>query len=103
MGATALFAMLWAIARAAVQSITIDEADTYLAWVAGPSPAHWTPSSNNHVLNSISMRLTTSVFGPSHLSVRAPALLGAAIYIAMAWAMCALLGPSLKAQWPLLV
>ena len=38
-------------------------------------------ASNNHVLNSLLMRLFTSVFGVSHLSVRAPALLGAALYI----------------------
>jgi len=80
---TAVFALLWAVARAAVQSITIDEADTYLVWVARPNPSHWEAASNNHVLNSLLMRLTTGLFGVSHLSVRAPALLGAALYIAM--------------------
>ena len=38
---TAIFALLWAIARACVQSITIDEADTYLVWVARHDPSHW--------------------------------------------------------------
>lgn len=94
---TAIFAFLWAVARAMVQSITIDEADTYLAWAARPNPSHWEAASNNHVLNSILMRLTTSVFGLTHLSVRAPALLGAALYIAMAFAMCLLL----RVRWPL--
>jgi hypothetical protein len=103
LAATALFALLWAIARACVQSITIDEADTYLVWVARPSPSHWEASSNNHVLNSILMRLSTSVFGLSHLSVRAPALLGAAIYILMALALCRLLSPMVRVQWPLFV
>ena len=85
---TALFAFVWAVARACVQSITIDEADTYLAWVARPNPSHWEAASNNHVLNSLLMRLFTSVFGVSHLTVRAPALLGAAIYIAAIYLLC---------------
>ena len=43
-----------------IQSITIDEADTYLVWVARSNPSHWEASSNNHVLNSLLMRLSTS-------------------------------------------
>src|ERR1017187_3604883 len=54
---TAIFALLWAGARACVQSITIDEADTYLTWVARHDPSHWEAASNNHVLNSLLMRL----------------------------------------------
>jgi len=103
LAATAIFAMLWASARAAVQSITIDEADTYLVWVARPNPSQWEASSNNHVLNSLLMRLTTGLFGVNHLSVRAPALLGAALYIAAAWALCGLIAPAVRAGWPLLV
>ena len=103
MAVTAVSALLWAIARAAVQSITIDEADTYLVWVARPNPSHWEAASNNHVLNSLIMRLTTGLFGVSHLSVRAPALLGAALYIAMAWALCHLLAPATVVEWPLFV
>ena len=90
---TAIFALLWAVARACVQSITIDEADTYLVWVARRDPAHWQAASNNHVLNSLLMRLFTSVFEVSHLSVRAPALLGAAIYILAAYFLCRKLTP----------
>src|SRR5271165_4913848 len=86
--ATALFALLWAVARACVQSITIDEADTYLVWVARHDPSHWSPASNNHILNSLLMRFFTAVFGPFHLTVRAPALLGAALYIAAAYLLC---------------
>jgi hypothetical protein len=85
---TAIFALLWAIARACVQSITIDEADTYLVWVARHDPSHWQGASNNHILNSLLMRLFTSVFGVSHLSVRTPALLGAALYIGAAYLLC---------------
>ena len=103
MAATAIFALLWAIARAALQSITIDEADTYLVWVARPNPSHWEAASNNHVLNSLLMRLSTGVFGVNHFTVRMPALVGAAVYIAAAWALCRLFAPALVAQWPLFV
>jgi hypothetical protein len=98
--------MLWAIARAAVQSIAIDEAVTYLAFVR--SGLEWWPGTNNHLLNSLLMRLFTLLFGPSHLSVRAPAMIGAAIYIAAAYRFCRLLatmsaGASIAVTWPLLV
>ena len=84
---TALFAAAWILARAKVQSITIDEADTYLAYAVNPNLTHWTASSNNHLLNSMLMRLSVTLFGVSELSVRAPALLGAALYL---WAVCRL-------------
>ncbi|SRR5579884_1625337 len=108
MAATALFAFAWAIARACVQSITIDEADTYLLFVGRFEPFHWYAAANNHVLNSALMRLFTSVFGLSHLTVRAPALVGAAIYIAAAWYLCHLIATStaeqnLALEWPLFV
>jgi hypothetical protein len=71
--------------------------------VARPDPSHWSPSTNNHLLNSLLMRLFTSIFGLSHLSVRAPALIGAAIYIAMAYGLCRRVAPELRLAWPLLV
>jgi hypothetical protein len=80
----ALVVWLWETARAAVQSITIDEAHTYWAFVARPWPTHWNPAANNHVLNSMLMRLAVALFGVSHLTLRAPALLGAAIYLGSA-------------------
>jgi hypothetical protein len=71
--------------------------------VAPSGPYHWGASSNNHVLNSLLMRLFTSVFGVSHLSVRAPALLGAAIYIGAAYLICRKLSPVPHLQWPVFV
>ena len=91
------------VVRACVQSITIDEADTYLDWVARTSPAHWEAASNNHVLNSLLMRLLTSALGVSHLTVRAPALMGAALYIGAAYVFCRMLGRDTKLQWLVLV
>src|SRR5438309_4131030 len=101
--ATAGFALLWTIARAAVQSITIDEADTFLAYVAPPFPTHWSGSANNQLLNSLLMRLSTSVFGVWHLSVRAPALMGAAIHIWAAYALVRAIARETAIAWPLLV
>jgi hypothetical protein len=104
--ATVGFAMAWAIARAAVQSISIDEAVTYLAFVR--RGLQWYPGTNNHLLNSLLMRLFTLLFGPSHLSVRAPALIGAGIYIAAVYRLCRLLAAaspsgSILVAWPVLV
>jgi hypothetical protein len=45
------------------------------------------------------MRLFTSLFGLSHLTVRAPALVGAAIYISAACIFCRLLSSHTRLQW----
>ncbi len=82
----------WLAARAAIQSITIDEADTYLAFVGRSYPSHWEAAANNHVLNSLLMRLSVALFGASQWSLRLPALAGAAIYIAAALALVRRLG-----------
>jgi len=83
---TALFAMVWAVIRASVQSITMDEADTY-AWFVATSNV-WYPFSNNHILNTLLMWVSTHAFGPSIIAIRAPALLGAALYIAICYFLC---------------
>src|SRR5579871_767625 len=85
------FAMLWAVARASVQSITMDEADTYLDFVGRAAPFHWWPFPNNHLLNSLLMRMFTLIFGTSHFTVRLPALIGAAMYIGVCGYLCVLL------------
>ena len=85
--------------RAGTQSVTIDEADTYLDWVARTSPGHWEAASNNHVLNTLLMRLFTSLFGLSHLTLRTPALIGAAIYISAAYVFCRILTNDTLRQW----
>jgi hypothetical protein len=85
----AAIAIYLVIARACVQSITIDEADSYLLFAHQSWPAQWYPSSGNHVLNSILMRLITTVFGISELTVRSPAILGAILYIASAFYLAA--------------
>jgi 4-amino-4-deoxy-L-arabinose transferase-like glycosyltransferase len=99
---TALFAFGWVVARACIQSITIDEAATFRAYVGTPTPAHWEPASNNHVLNSMLMRLSTSLLGVSNLTMRLPAILGAAIYIAAAYLLARLVGRTGALAWALL-
>lgn len=83
--ALALFAAAWIVFRAATQSITLDEANTFLFWVNTPDASHWAPHSNNHVLNSLLMRLSVFLAGSSHLALRAPALLGGFLYIGAAY------------------
>jgi hypothetical protein len=92
----AAFALAWLAARAALQSITIDEADTYLVWAAAFPPVQWMGHANNHVLNSMLMRLSTTLLGVSQFSVRVPALLGAAVYLL---AGCWLARALLRERW----
>jgi len=88
---SAFFAMAWLISRACLQSVTIDEADSYLGYAAPAWPSHWYPASANHVLNSILERILTHLLPLSHLTLRGPALLGAAIYIASIYSLCRLI------------
>src|ERR1035441_2377779 len=87
----AAFAILWAVMRACHQSITMDEAMTWRSYVAPADPNHWTAHSNNHVLNSVLMRLAIAAFGLSELSARLPALAGACVYIGSCFFLCRLL------------
>jgi len=101
--ATGACAFLWIVARAAVQSLTIDESDTFLAYALRPNPSHWVAVANNHVLNSWLMRLFVMVFGPSALIIRLPALIGSAIYIAAVYCLVRRITPKLLLQWSLMV
>jgi hypothetical protein len=101
--ATGVFALLWTVARAAVQSITIDEANTYLYSVLRSPTAHWDPSANNHVLNSMLMQLVTTIFGASAVTIRLPALLGSALYIGAAYCLARMISARRTLQWAVLV
>ena len=81
-------AVTWIVHRAMVQSITLDEANTFRYWVAPNAPTYWVPHANNHVLNSIMIRLAVWLFGLSHLTMRLPALLGGVLYIAAVCGFC---------------
>lgn len=97
----ALFALLWAAARACVQSVTMDEADTYLKFVGRAQPFHWFPAANNHMLNSALIRLFTSIFGLSHFTLRLPAMLGAVSYVGGCLYLCVLLSERISLTFPL--
>ncbi|MGD0435382.1 MAG: hypothetical protein ABSB86_02880 [Bryobacteraceae bacterium] len=101
--AAGAFALIWVTFRADLQSVTLDEADSYLGYVAPSWPSHWYPSSGNHVLNSILIRLLTWVFGLSHLTLRAPALLGGAFYVTAAYRLCRLISDQRVLAFPLFV
>lgn len=89
LGSAAAFAMAWAITRAAVQSITIDEADTYNLFVS--RRLYLSYAANNHILNSTLMYGFTHWLGLSQFTARIPALIGAALYIAAVYRLCRLL------------
>ena len=94
-------AVSWAVARACLQSVTLDEADGYMNFVAADWPGHFYASSGNHVLNSILERIFTGVFGLSHLTLRAPALVGGALYVAASYALCVRIAAKPAIRWPL--
>jgi hypothetical protein len=100
---TALFAIFWAILRASVQSITLDESDNYFWFVARPVSYIWYPFSNNHVLNTLLMWMTTHALGTSIMTIRAPALLGAALYIFICYFLCRNITNQFSLQLPLLI
>ena len=101
LGGVAAFAMAWAISRAVVQSITVDEAMTYNIFVY--NRLLFMAHTNNHILNSLLMYMCTKVLGVSQLTARLPALIGAVLYITAAYRLCRLVGGPLISQVVLLV
>ena len=87
----AAFAMVWAIVRAHVQAITIDEAVTYTNFVRPSEFNFLAAHANNHVLNSILAWAFTRAFGTSNLVARSGALIGAAIYIVASYFLSVLI------------
>jgi len=91
------------IARACLQSVTIDEADSFLLFASQSWPAQWYPSSGNHVLNTLLEQLMAYIFGVNELTLRTPAILGAAVYIAAALYLCRRLTARVVLQAPLFI
>ncbi len=85
---TAVTAILWSIFRAVEQSVTLDEADTYFLFAAREAKYIWYGFPNNHLLNSLLIWLSTHLFGVSPLTIRLPALMGAALYISVVYFLC---------------
>jgi len=88
--AVALF--LVAVYRAATQAITVDEAATYVDFASLPYGMMWKVyNPNHHVLHTILCYFSTRILPLSEFSLRLPALLGAALYLAAAFRICRLL------------
>jgi len=98
-----LFALVWAIVRARLQSITLDEADTYFWFVAKPGVGIFYPYANNHILNTLLIWLTTHAFGLSTITVRTPALLGALLYILTCYFLCRSITDRFSLQFPVFI
>ncbi len=90
----------FAVERARRNGITYDEATTYLVYVTRPFRFMFTyvgSSANNHVLNSLAMKLTSAVFGPSELVLRLPNLAGFAAFLLFSWLLLRRFAPPLLA------
>jgi 4-amino-4-deoxy-L-arabinose transferase-like glycosyltransferase len=96
--ALALVRLVFCAYRAVHQSITVDEAYTYIRFVSGS----WANlvgqyDANNHVLHSILVKLSTQVFGLSELSVRLPSLLsGFFLILGVFWVLLRITSPIIR-------
>jgi len=98
-----LFAFVWAVTRACLQSITQDEGDTYFWFAARSARYIWHPFPNNHILNTLLIWVTTRMFGLSSFSLRMPALLGAALYICICCFLSRAITDRFSVQLPVLI
>ena len=83
---------LWLVClyRAITQSIVHDEALTFGLYIQAPAAQIFRFfDANHHFLNTLLMKLSVSLFGLSEWSMRLPALLGAALYFAGVYRICA--------------
>ena len=75
--------------RAALISISHDEAFTYLAHVRSPfGEIFFHPKylpTNNHLLNTVLIKILTNLLGVSEFILRIPALIGCILYIVMSY------------------
>jgi hypothetical protein len=71
----------WLVIRASTQSLTHDEALTYNDFVTRSWYGVFTTYyPNHHILHTVLVKLVTSVFGVSELTLRLPAILGGVLY-----------------------
>jgi len=98
MMAMALFLFVYSIIRAATLSFTHDESLSWLWYVNVPFHQFLTnsiPSGNNHLLNTLGMRVASALFGDSEFSLRLPALAGHLLWLVFTF----LLFKNLKNPW----
>jgi hypothetical protein len=90
----ALCLTAYTFTRAAVISITHDEVGTYLGYSIGTvmDIIRFTNLQlNNHVLNSLLVKLTTWIFGVSEFSIRLPNLIAHLLFLYFSWKILRLL------------
>ncbi len=77
------------VRRARTQSFTTDEAFTYNRFVSPPvSEMLADYDANNHVLNTILMRVSAALFGVSEFTLRIPSLLCGLLYLGGVFTLC---------------
>ncbi|MCC6345147.1 MAG: glycosyltransferase family 39 protein [Bryobacterales bacterium] len=78
--------------RAAAQSITTDEAFTFMRSVLTPIPELWRSyDANDHVLHTFLCKASVKLFGASEFTLRIPALLGGVLLLVSALRLCRML------------
>jgi hypothetical protein len=87
--------------RAVIQSITIDEGDTYVYWVSGKFHKPWYPHSNNHLLNTYFIWVFVHLFGLNNVSMRLPSFIGALLYLSATYRFCISFVDRLSLRLPL--
>jgi hypothetical protein len=97
----ALFAIVWSIVRACLQSVTVDEADTYF-WFVAKSEVFY-PFPNNHVLSTLLIWIATHIFGLSSFTLRLPALLASILYIGTCHFLCRSIAEKLSLRFGLFI
>jgi hypothetical protein len=84
----------YAFTRAALISISHDEVGTYLGYSINPvlDIIRFTNLQlNNHLLNSLLVKLSTSIFGVSEFTIRLPNLIAYLLYLVFSWKIIRLL------------
>jgi mannosyltransferase len=84
-----LAVLAYATARAVLVPITHDEAFTFLHWSTAPWRAIFLfeapERANNHLLNTVLMKISSALFGPGEVALRLPNLLALASYLVSLW------------------
>ena len=67
--------------------MTPDESGSVVDFVLPPGPVYWQGEANNHLLNTLLMRVSINVLGLSPFAIRLPAVLAGITYCAFAAAL----------------
>ncbi len=82
--AISLFILFYVTYKASLTSFTHDESYTYLHYVHQPVKdiiTYKDPFTNNHILNTLLMKVSEKAFGNSEIVLRLPNILSLVIYL----------------------